>query len=55
MWGVPSDSDWDFVEPQSFSLSKKRNFACVENQEDMNYQGTPALARMEQYVTTVNV
>ena len=31
MWGVPSDSDWDFVEPQSFSLSKKRNFACVEN------------------------
>ena len=26
--GVPSDSAWDFVEPQSFSFSKKHNFAC---------------------------
>ena len=33
--GVPSDSEWEFVEPQSFSFSKKRNFACVENQENM--------------------
>ena len=38
--GVPSDSGWDFVEPQSFSFSKKRYFACVEEQEDMNYEGT---------------
>ena len=29
--GVPSDSERDFVEPQSFSHSKKRNVACVEN------------------------
>ena len=36
--GVPSDSEWDFVEPQSFSFSKKPNFACVEEQEDMNYE-----------------
>ena len=37
MWeGVPFDSDWDFVEPQSFSFSEKRNLACVENLEDMN-------------------
>ena len=26
--GVPSDSEWVLVEPQSFSFSKKRNFAC---------------------------
>ena len=37
---VPSGSEWDFVEPQSFSFSKKLNFACVEDQEDMNYEGT---------------
>ena len=29
--GVLSDSEWDFVEPQSFSFTKKRNFAFVEN------------------------
>ena len=38
--GVPSDSEWDFVEPQSFSFSKKRNFASVENPEETNYEGT---------------
>ena len=38
--GVPSDSARDFVELQSFSFSKKHNFACVEEQEDMNYDGT---------------
>ena len=42
--GVPSDSEWDFVKPQSFSFSKKRNFACVRNQEDMTYEGTPVKA-----------
>ena len=41
---MPSDSDWDFVESQSFSLSKKRNFECVEGQEDMNFEGTPVKA-----------
>ena len=38
--GVRSDSEWDFVEPQSFSFSKKRKFVCVERQEDMHYEGT---------------
>ena len=28
------------MEPQSFSFSKKRNFNCVEEQDDMNYEGT---------------
>ena len=37
---VPSDSEWDSVERQSFSFSKKRNFARVEEQEDMNHEGT---------------
>ena len=37
--GVPSDSEWDFVEPQSSSFSKRCNFACVECQEDMNFEG----------------
>ena len=31
-----SDSDWEIVEPQSFSFSKKRQAVCLENQEDMN-------------------
>ena len=41
---VSSDSEWDVVEPQSFSFSKKRSFACVENQEDMNFEGAPVKA-----------
>ena len=41
---LPSDAEWDFVEPQSVFLSKKRNLACVEGQEDMNYDGTPVKA-----------
>ena len=41
---VPSDSEWDFLEPQSFSFSKKRNFACVAGQDAMNYEGTPVKA-----------
>ena len=39
--GVSSDSDWESVEPQSFSFSRKRSIVCVENQEDMSYGGTP--------------
>ena len=34
--GVSSDSDWECVEPQPFSFSKKRSIVCVENQEDMS-------------------
>ena len=33
-------SEMEFVEPQSFSFFKKRAIACVENLEDMNYEGT---------------
>ena len=32
------------MEPKSFSFSKERNFACVEEQEYMNYEGTPVKA-----------
>ena len=39
-----SDSDCEIVEPQSFSLSRRRQAVCVENQEDMNYDGTPMKA-----------
>ena len=41
---VSSDSECEFVEAQSFSFSKKRNFACVESQEDMDCEGTPVKA-----------
>ena len=39
-----SDSDWEVVEPQSFSFSRKRGAVCVENQENMRYEGTPVEA-----------
>ena len=39
-----SDSDWEFVEPQSFSFSKKRSAACWENSGNMSYEGTPVKA-----------
>ena len=39
-----SDSDCEIVEPQSLSFSRKRPVFCVENQEDMNYDGTPVKA-----------
>ena len=42
--GVSSDSGWEFVELQSFSFSRKRAIVCVENQEDMSYEGTPVKA-----------
>ena len=29
--GVPSDAEWDFVEPQSFSFSKKRHNKEAQN------------------------
>ena len=34
------------VEPQSFSFSRKGQAVCVENQEDMNYDGTPVKAQL---------
>ena len=42
--GVSSDSDWESVEPQSFSFSRKRSIFSVENQQDMSYAGTPVKA-----------
>ena len=41
---LASESDWESVEPQSFSFSKKRQAACVENQEGMSSEGTPVKA-----------
>ena len=42
--GAPSDSESDFVEPQSLSFSKMRNFVYVEDKEDMNYEETQVKA-----------
>ena len=39
-----SDSDWEIVEPQSFSISRKRRVVCVENQENMRYDRSPGKA-----------
>ena len=39
--GVSLDSDWEFVEPKSFSFSKKRSIVRAENQGEMSYEGTP--------------
>ena len=43
---VSSDSDWEFVEPQPISFSKKRWIVCAETeiQEEMSYEGTPVKA-----------
>ena len=38
---VSSDSEKEFVEPQSFSFSKKRSTVCAESQEEMSYKGAP--------------
>ena len=39
-----SNSDCEMVEPHSFSFSRKRQAFCVENQEDIHYDGTPVKA-----------
>ena len=40
-----SSSNYEIVEPQSFSLSRKRQrFFFVGSQEDMNYDGTSVKA-----------
>ena len=40
----PCCSDWEFVKPQSYSLSKKRAHCCTDTQEEMrlNSESTPA-------------
>ena len=42
--GVSSDSDWEFVEPESFSFYTKRSIVCAENQGEMSYEVTPVKA-----------
>ena len=38
--------DWKFVEPQSFSFSKKGSIVGVENQEGMSFEETPVRRMM---------
>ena len=38
--GVSLDSDWESVEPQSFSFSKMRSVVSEENREEMSHGGT---------------
>ena len=40
----PCGSDWEFVEPQSFSFSKKRAHCGTDMQEEMRYEGSPVKA-----------
>ena len=42
--GAHADSEWECVEPQSFSFSKKQIFAWLEEQEDMYFEGKPVKA-----------
>ena len=37
-------SDWEFVEPQSFSFSRKRALCCASTQEEMRYEGSQGKA-----------
>ena len=37
-------SDWDFLEPQSFSFSEKRAHCCTGTQEEMRYEDSPVKA-----------
>ena len=41
---VSLDSDWEFVEPQSLSFSKKRSVVMVEYRQEMSHEGTPVEA-----------
>ena len=41
---VPLDSNWEFVEPRSSSLSRKRSIVWGENRGAMSYEGTPEKA-----------
>ena len=42
--GLSRCSDWDFVEPQSFSFSKKRAHCCTSTWEEMRYESTQVKA-----------
>ena len=42
--GFSCCSDWEFVELQSFSLSKKRSLYCTVAQEEMRYESSQAKA-----------
>ena len=41
---VSLNTDWEFVEPQSFSFSKKRSIVWEENRGEMSCEGTPVKA-----------
>ena len=43
-YASPCCSDWEFVEPQSLSLSKKRAHCGTDTQEEMRYEGSPVKA-----------
>ena len=40
----PCCSDWELVEPQSFSFFKKRAHCCTDTQEEVRYEGSPVIA-----------
>ena len=40
----PRCSDWECLEPQSFSFSEKRALCCTDTQEEMRYEGSPVRA-----------
>ena len=40
----PCCCDWELVEPQSSSFSKKSAHCCTDTQEDMRYEGSPVIA-----------
>ena len=42
--GFSLDSEWEFVEQQSSSFSKKRSFVWSGSQEEMSFEGTPVKA-----------
>ena len=42
--GFSLDSVWEFVEPESFSFSKKRSSVLEENQGEMRYEWSPVQA-----------
>ena len=42
--GVTMDTDWECVEPQSSSFSKKRSFVWAGSQEEMSYEESPVKA-----------
>ena len=44
--GFSLRSDWEFVEPQSSSFSKKRSFVWTVSQEDIRYESSPVKAHL---------